>query len=177
MSDKYVFSDRDGVLTKLLENGTRPAWEPREIEYFDFVKESILQLKQRGFKFVIVTNQPDASRGLVPKESIIAVADLVKKDLEPDAYLACYHDGVMQCECRKPRNGLFIQFHSRNEIDLKKSWMIGDRESDIQFGRKSNLNCIQISEERNLDIYTFKDFQTSVNYIIETDQKNRPMPL
>ena len=150
---KAVFLDRDGVVNKaFIENGlpTAPI-SLNELEILPGVKESILRLKKLNYICLLVTNQPDVSRGKIEKKNVIEMNNFLKKEIELDDIFACYHDDKDNCKCRKPKPGMIIQASKKWDIDVRKSFMIGDRWRDIQAGINAGCKTFFIDNNYNED--------------------------
>jgi D-glycero-D-manno-heptose 1,7-bisphosphate phosphatase len=137
---RAVFIDRDGVLIEALKIDNKPKSIKKlnEIKVIKDVKAGIKLLKKK-FKLIIVTNQPDVARKIITKKSVNEINNFLKKKLKIDYVLECFHDVKDKCKCRKPKSGLFIKAKKNWKIDLKKSYMIGDRKIDIIAG--NNAGC------------------------------------
>lgn len=137
---RAVFIDRDGVLINAPKINKKPKSIKKlnEIKIIKGVKTGIKLLKKK-FKLIIVTNQPDVSRKIITKKSVNEINNFLKKKLKIDHILVCFHDDKNKCKCRKPKSGLFIKAKNIWQIDLKKSYMIGDRKIDIEAGK--NAGC------------------------------------
>ena len=150
---KAVFLDRDGVVNKaFIRNGlpTSPI-SLNELEILPGVKESILRLKKLNYICLLVTNQPDVSRGKIEKKNVIEMNNFLKKEIELDDIFACYHDDKDNCKCRKPKPGMIIQASNKWDIDVRKSFMIGDRWRDIQAGINAGCKTFFIDNNYNED--------------------------
>lgn len=141
---KAVFLDRDGVINKTIIKMGKPRapYTLDEFAYVEGVQEAVTLLKEHGFVLVVVTNQPDVARGWVSREQVDLVNDLVMKELKVDALKSCFHTEKDQCQCRKPRPGMLLEAASELDVDLSKSFMVGDRSSDIKAGQA--VGCISI---------------------------------
>ena len=137
---RAVFIDRDGVLIEAPKIGNKPKSIKKlnEIKIIKDVKAGIKLLKKK-FKLIIVTNQPDVARKIITKKSVNEINNFLKNKLKIDYVLECFHDDRDKCKCRKPKTGLFIKAKKNWKIDLKKSYMIGDRKIDIVAG--NNAGC------------------------------------
>ena len=142
--NKVVFFDRDGVLNKsLFENGKPVA--PRKIKNFIInpnSKRVINYLKEMGNIIIVVTNQPDVGNGLVEKKVIFV----------------CFHSQKDNCNCRKPRIGLFEMAHKKYNVDKAKSFIIGDRFSDIEAGFNFKIKTILLGNGYSEIYKTKPDF-------------------
>ena len=143
---KAIFLDRDGVINKtFIKNGlpySPPTFELLEI--LPGVKESILRLKKLNFVCLVVTNQPDVPRGKIEKKAVIKMNNYIKYEIKLDDIFVCYHDDHDNCKCRKPKSGLLLEASKKWDIDLKKSYMIGDRWKDIEAGKRAGCKTIFI---------------------------------
>jgi D-glycero-D-manno-heptose 1,7-bisphosphate phosphatase len=93
---------------------------------------------------IVVTNQPDVARGTQTREGVETLNDRVRNELPVEAVLTCYHDDIDNCDCRKPKPGLLLQAAVRWHINLDKSFMVGDRWSDVKAGQVSGCSTILI---------------------------------
>jgi D-glycero-D-manno-heptose 1,7-bisphosphate phosphatase len=141
-----VFLDRDGVLSvPEFRNGR--SFAPRSLEQFrlyDDAPDSIARLKSAGFALVVVTNQPDVGNGLIERHIVEEMHRRLASALPVDAIEACYHRQDEQCDCRKPQPGMLRRAAIRLRIALARSYMIGDRASDIAAGRAAGCQTIFI---------------------------------
>ena len=96
---------------------------------------------------IIVTNQPDISRGKLSLEDFNKMTKKIFKILQVDDLFFCPHTQEINCGCRKPKIELFNKAIKKYNIDLKKSYMIGDRRSDIEAGEL--IKCKTIFIDRN----------------------------
>ena len=138
---KAIFLDRDGVINKIfIKNGLPSSPDTfDQLEILTGVKESILRLKKLNFLCLVATNQPDVSRGKIDKKIVIEMNNFLKKEIELDDIFVCFHDDKHNCNCRKPKPGLLVQASKKWNVEINKSFMIGDRWRDIQAG--INIGC------------------------------------
>ena len=143
---KAIFLDRDGVINKTFIKNSLPISPPSFdlLEILPGVKESILRLKKLNFVCLVVTNQPDVSRGKIEKKTIIKMNNYLKDEIKLDDIFVCYHDDRDKCKCRKPKPGLLLDASKKWDINLKKSYMIGDRWRDIEAGKSVGCKTIFI---------------------------------
>jgi D-glycero-D-manno-heptose 1,7-bisphosphate phosphatase len=141
-----VFLDRDGVLNRVFERDgvTHPPATPAEFEFLPGVAQAARRLTGGGFALVVVTNQPDVARGTQTRAGVEALNDLVRSALPVLEVLTCYHDGADGCACRKPRPGLLREAAGRWGLDLGRSFMVGDRWSDIAAGRAAGCRTVLV---------------------------------
>ncbi len=144
---RAIFLDRDGVLNRsLLRDGK--AYAPRQLSEFRLLPgaaRAVAQLKKAGYLTVVVTNQPDVGHGLMSRRTLAAMHAQLKRAVPVDAIMACPHRQDAGCRCRKPKPGLINRAIRRFRIDPARSFMIGDRWSDVVAGRAAGLYTIFIS--------------------------------
>jgi len=141
-----VFLDRDGVINRLVkrDGGWHSPLIYGDFSLLDGVETAIRSLAESNFRVVVVTNQPEISRGRLPIVELEKMHhDLLKLSIE--AVLYCPHDSSHLCNCRKPRTGLMLEFLSRQVEPPSHSWMVGDRSSDLIAGRRVGCRTIWIS--------------------------------
>ena len=157
-----VFLDRDGVLNELVLNPAtgeyEPPHSPDDLLLFPDVIESLRILQDAGFEMFLVSNQPDYAKGKTSLETIQAVHTRLDQILKANGihfrdYYYCYHhpNGIVPgysfaCKCRKPKPHFLLKAARDFGIDLKNSWMIGDRDSDIECGKAAGTRTILIEE-------------------------------
>ena len=146
-----VFFDRDGVLNEAVVRAGHP-FPPASIEELRIdgaAETSLQQLRAHGFAIVVVTNQPDVARGAATREQVEAINDRLVAALPVDAVYVCYHDNADECDCRKPKPGMLTAAARDRGIDLTRSYMVGDRWSDVAAGREARCRTVWI--ERGYD--------------------------
>ena len=153
--NKGLFLDRDGVINKLVDN--RPPWKISEIFIYEEIKDIINYSRSLDYIPIVITNQPDAARGDITYDLLNKINSSICKKLNLNNCYICDHpyDGV--CECRKPKPGMILQASKDINIDLNKSYMIGDREKDIEAGRRAGCKTISISESQIAADYKVKN--------------------
>jgi D-glycero-D-manno-heptose 1,7-bisphosphate phosphatase len=172
-----IFLDRDGVLT--IERGY--ICKIDEVELFPYASECINCIHEKGYVAIVITNQSGVARGLFQEEELQALHDRIIKATGVDAIYYCPHyiKGIVSrysisCNCRKPNIGLIERAQKDFEIDLKKSYMVGDRATDIQTGRNAGLRTVLLesgygSGDLNQQIqadYTVKDLKVFIDMIL-----------
>jgi D-glycero-D-manno-heptose 1,7-bisphosphate phosphatase len=176
-----VFLDRDGVICRTFIRNGKP-YAPSKMEDFKLMPNShhsVMLLKQEGFKVIVVTNQPDIGNGIVALEVVESMHQKLRKKSMVDDVILCAHRQDEGCECRKPRPGMLIHAANKHGIDLNKSFMIGDRASDIEAGK--NAGCRTVFIDRHYaeppplnPETTVNSLQKAVAYII-TNNKNKKL--
>jgi len=136
---RAAFLDRDGVINRKPPEGdyvTR--WE--EFHILPGVAEGIAQLKQAGFRVIVVTNQRCVAKGLLSVAELERMHErmcdlLVRGGAAIDGIYYCPHEMEPRCNCRKPAPGMLLEAAREHGIELPASWMIGDSDIDIEAGR------------------------------------------
>lgn len=139
-----MFLDRDGVLNRAIEMEGAPR-APRsvaELEVIPSAVEACAQLRAAGYVLVVVTNQPDVARGTDTRESVDAINREVARQTGVDEFEVCFHDDVDGCDCRKPRPGMLTRAATRLNLDLARSFMVGDRWRDVEAGRAAGCGTV-----------------------------------
>ncbi len=143
---RAVFLDRDGVLNRAVVQDGLP-YPPRgleEVEILPGVPQALAALKAAGFKLLVVTNQPDVARGSTTIQFVEEVNRHLAQSLDIDAFYVCYHDDEDNCACRKPKPGLLQMGAEAWGIDLRSSFMVGDRWRDIEAGAAAGCTTVLV---------------------------------
>jgi len=147
---KAAFLDRDGVINRKAPAGeyiTR--WE--DLEILPGVPEAIILLTQAGYSVLAVSNQRCVAKGLLSLSELESIHERLSKELETKGATItrvyyCPHDDQTPCGCRKPAPGMLLAAASDHGIDLRKSWMIGDSDIDIEAGRNARCKTVKIGD-------------------------------
>jgi len=142
-----VFLDRDGVLN---ETGMRHGvpTPPPGVEHFRLlprVAEACAALAASGLVLVVVTNQPDVSRGTLDPSELDRIHRRLNDLLPLDAIYVCTHDEADGCPCRKPRPGMILKAAADLELDLNRSVCVGDRWRDIDAALHAGVRSVHIA--------------------------------
>jgi D-glycero-D-manno-heptose 1,7-bisphosphate phosphatase len=141
-----VFLDRDGVLNRaLVRDGVpHPPAHLGEFELLAGVPAALKRLAGAGFALVVVTNQPDVARGTQSRECVEELNDRIRALLPVLDVLTCFHDNADGCDCRKPRPGMLLQAARRWALDLRRSFTVGDRWSDVVAGQAAGCRTVLV---------------------------------
>jgi D-glycero-D-manno-heptose 1,7-bisphosphate phosphatase len=139
-----AFLDRDGVLN------VRPPEHDYVRSRGDLVLlpgiESVRRLADNGYALVVVSNQRGIARGLVTWETLFEIEHAVREAIGRSvAFYYCPHDLDEGCDCRKPAPGLLLRASEELDLDLARSVMIGDAETDVAAGRAAGTRSILIA--------------------------------
>lgn len=141
--NRAVFFDRDGIIVKNI-NGVAPK-KSNDLELILEAISVIKKLQRRKYKVVIISNQPDIALGKInenTKEEIQKGFEILlkKKGISANIYYCFHHpQGIVKkysqdCNCRKPKIGMFVQAIDDHKIDPLKSYIVGDRATDVKAG-------------------------------------------
>lgn len=145
--NKAVFFDRDGVLNI----DTINLHKVEDWIWINGAKDAIKFCNDNGYLAIIITNQSGVARGLFTLDDVNKVHNFVQEELKKigahiDAFFVCPHhiEGTVEpynieCECRKPKPGMILQACKDFDIDIKQSYMVGDKERDCDAG--INAGC------------------------------------
>lgn len=160
MSRRAVFLDRDGVINAVtMRDGVSRAPQTlADLRILPGVADAIALIRDAGFLRVVVTNQPDVSRGWQERSVVDAINDELNRALPLDAIFACFHDNHDRCACRKPQPGMLLQAAAEFDIDLSGSFMVGDRTSDVAAGQAAGCRTFYVGPP---DTTTGADFCVS----------------
>lgn len=122
----------------------RPPSTLSELKILPGVPEALDRLKSAGFRLIVVTNQPDVSRGVLSRESVEAIHGMLSARLPLDEIRVCWHDDADRCSCRKPKPGMLLDAAREARLDLASSYMVGDRWRDIDAGRAAGCTTVFI---------------------------------
>lgn len=140
---RAVFLDRDGVINRAVVRDGKP-YPPRSVEELEVlpgVAEALERLQTAGFLLIGVTNQPDVVRGTQRREVVEAINDHLLATLPLAQMFVCYEDGTT-CPRRKPNPGMLLEAAGQFTIDLAASFMVGDRWSDVEAGRRAGCRTV-----------------------------------
>ena len=138
-----VFLDRDGTMMEDCDYCS----DPKDVRIFSGVPEALRSLKSRGFKLIVITNQSGIGRGLMTVEQYRAVEAEVLRQLGNDLIDATYFcpDVPDQpSKRRKPAPGMILQAAVEHDVDLSRSFFIGDKEIDVECGRNAGVRTVRV---------------------------------
>ena len=146
-----VFIDRDDTL--MPDSGY--CSDPKDVRIFPGVPEALHRLKSNGFKLIIITNQSGIGRGLFTMDQYRVVEAEVLRQLGVgliDATYFCPHVPGQQSTHRKPAPGMIVQATSDQQIDLSRSFLIGDKEIDVECAHNAGVRAIRVRTGIQRDI-------------------------
>ena len=175
MPIKTIFLDRDGVINKEVDY----LFKIKDFDFIDGVFDACKVFNKEGFEIIIITNQSGIARNLYSEEDFKILTDWMLDEFNTrnikilDVFY-CPHGKSSNCHCRKPMPGMFLKAKKKYAIDMNKSWMIGDKESDIEAAYSAGVsNTIivrsghKIQELNTKAKYKLDSIQDSKNIILK----------
>ena len=140
-----VFLDRDGTIAEevgYLNHISR-------FRMFPFAADAIRRLNEAGLPVMVVTNQSGVGRGYFPEALVDEVHELMTRQLAAagarlDAIYYCPHTSAEGCESRKPKPGMLERAAREHALDLKRSFVVGDRSADIELAHNAGARGILV---------------------------------
>ena len=134
------FLDRDGVIN--VDHGYVSSIE--EFQFMDDLFDVLRSVSEKGYVLVVVTNQSGIGRGYYTVADFEKLTDwmlqqLVVEGIDVAAVYSCFHSPEEGCDCRKPAPGMLLLAEQELGLDLSASWMIGDKESDMNAAKAAGV--------------------------------------
>jgi D-glycero-D-manno-heptose 1,7-bisphosphate phosphatase len=162
-SRRAVFLDRDGVLNRNVYYADTREWESprseRDLVLAPNAVEALRRLEAGGFLLFVVSNQPSCAKGKTSLEALEAVRRAMERLLAQGGIslaesFYCYHhpEGVVpalsiRCRCRKPSPYFLEVARDRYQLEMSRSWMVGDRDTDIECGIAARVRTVQVEPD------------------------------
>lgn len=152
MQNRAIFLDRDGTLVHARHYPSRPA----DLRLYDHIGPGLCGLQRAGFRLVVVTNQSGLALGYFGEAELQAMHEHLARELARlgvrlDGIYFCPHhprgtipELAIACECRKPRPGMLLRAAAELEIDLQRSWFIGDILDDVEAGNRAGCRTVLV---------------------------------
>ena len=162
--NRAVLVDRDDTLVKDVVYCN----DPEKLQLLPGVPKAIAKLNKAGYIVIVITNQSGIARGLLNENILAAIHDKMIREIEAGGgqitdIFYCPHHPDDCCTCRKPETDLGVAAITKYNINPSASYMIGDHDKDIEFGRRLGLTTYQVSEKRT--------FVTIVDEILTADKR------
>lgn len=161
---KAIFLDRDGVINV----DKAYVYKVEDFEFCEGLFDVLRHFQKLGYLLIIVTNQSGIGRGYYSEKDFQTLSTWMRKELldaniKIDAIYHCPHAPEVNCECRKPKSGMFHSAIEAFDIDVEHSWMIGDKKSDIEAALGAKIeNTILLGEDQN------SGAKYCVNFVLDT---------
>ncbi len=167
---KAIFLDRDGIINNVILKNEKP-FSPRSFKEFDLregIRDVLDSFKKLGFINIIVSNQPDIARGLLERQDLDEMSRVIRENLPVDDIYVCTHDNDDNCHCRKPKPGMLTDAVEKWEIDISKSFLIGDNWKDIDAGKNAGCTTILLDYPYNKKIsadFRIENFESAIKIV------------
>ncbi len=167
--NKAIFWDRDGVLNSVIDRPGLKNVSPQKFENFKLVTgigKVLEDAKLAGYVNIIVTNQPDIARNILSWQELNRMHDFLKAQAPAvEAVCVCPHTSEQNCGCRKPKPGMLLDAAKDYKIELAKSYMVGDKQSDIDAGRNAGVKPILLKTSYNKEVRGYEFAITDLSEI------------
>ncbi|MDQ0229450.1 D-glycero-alpha-D-manno-heptose-1,7-bisphosphate 7-phosphatase [Metabacillus malikii] len=175
--NRAVFLDRDGVVNEVLSNRVKFVNKPEQFYLLEGVGEGIKRLKDAGYYIFVVTNQGGIGLGYMKEAMLHKVHKKMVRLIEEegghvDDIVYCPHKPHEGCVCRKPEPEMINRLAEKYDIQLNKSYMIGDRDVDILAGKKAGTKTIMIGPKAEDADYRFSSLLEAAIWIIAQESIN-----
>jgi histidinol-phosphate phosphatase family protein len=152
---------------------------PEDFELFPNTARAVKRLNESGYKVIIITNQSGVARGYFTEETLARIHrkmlnQLAEGDARIDGIYYCPHHPDDNCDCRKPKPKMVLQAAQEHDIDLQRSFMVGDKPLDIQLGQNVGCRTVLVPSDSDNDgpvlcspDYTAADLYQAVLWIIK----------
>lgn len=142
---KCVFVDKDGTLVYNLDYPSIPT----DKLITDRVIDGLRAIKEKGYKIILVSNQSWIAKNLMSKSEVENIFISVKRQLDEqgvkiDDYIYCPHQISDGCNCKKPKPGMILEMARKHNINLSKSFMVGDMAEDILAGKSAGVRTVLV---------------------------------
>lgn len=163
--NKALFLDRDGVIN----NNKKPVNKPEDFQLYEGVKEALSKAQKNGFEIFVVTNQGGIELGYMTVEQLNKIHEKMIELLKP----YCTIREIKFCPdynkntgCRKPEPKMILELAKKYNINLEESYMIGDRDTDIEAGKRAGCRTAKIGKYNNEADVNGENLYDVVNNII-----------
>lgn len=153
---KVIFLDRDGVIN--IERGEY-TFNIEDFVFVDGLFSALKKLQQNGFEFIVITNQGGISKGIYTHQDVLQLNHLMHEEFKKnqlqllDIYYCPHHSDVEKCICRKPDSLLLEKAIAKYNVDIGKSYFIGDSNRDIEAAKKVGVKGIKANKNSDLNVY------------------------
>lgn len=174
-----VFLDRDGTINE----DVGYLHKPESFKFLINALEGLKKMKEMGYRIIIVTNQPGIGLGYYPEEDFYEVNRVMLKvfsnaGIMVDKIYFCPHSKSERCSCRKPNQAFIERAKEELNLDISRSFMVGDKTSDMEMGRRAGMRTILVEtgfkgedgEYSGEPDYWAKDLLDAANFILKSER-------
>ncbi|MFF5994472.1 HAD family hydrolase [Lysinibacillus sp. KU-BSD001] len=172
---KAIFLDRDGVINEVLTDRVKFVNKPEDLYFLPGVPEAIKKLNKYFDYVFVVTNQGGVGLGFMKESQLqeihqFMIFQLKKQGAIIDEAVYCPHKPRANCECRKPKSKLIIDLAQKYEVDVSRSYMVGDTDTDIIAGKNAGTKGVFLGKSDPLADAVFPSLIDAVDWIIADAQ-------
>jgi D-glycero-D-manno-heptose 1,7-bisphosphate phosphatase len=155
---KAIFLDRDGVINN--EESNYYIFRTEEFFLNEGIAEALKEFQDRGYIFIVITNQGGISKSFYTHEDVRLVHEkmihvLARHNIKlSEIYYCPHHSDNENCLCRKPKSISIEKGLARFNIDPDQSWFIGDRDTDMKAAKKAGLKTIKVEANQDMSFLT-----------------------
>ena len=167
---KALFLDRDGIIN--IDHSY--VYKIEDFEFVEGIFDLVKRFADNGYLIFIITNQSGIGRGYYTEESFTTLTQwmierFIQEGIHVEKVYYCPHSPETKCHCRKPETGMIDEAMKSYDIDLSRSWMIGDKQSDIDLAKNTDIGkSIYIGDKSvNNAIYSFKTILECKQYYLD----------
>ncbi len=173
MKKPAIFLDRDGTLIEEVNFLS----SVEDLRLFPYTAEAVKLLKNSGYLVIVVTNQSGIGRGMYSVDDMHSIHAQIQVELDNaiDAFYFCPHLPDDGCTCRKPGLGMIDSALADFDIDLERSWMVGDKKIDVETGLQGKMSTALVltgygvKHQASLDVsptIIYPDLHTAASDIV-----------
>lgn len=173
MSIKVVFLDRDGVINEEVGYLHRI----KDFKFIPGVMDACRYFQSLGYQLIVVTNQSGIARGLYKEDDFYIINEWMLNEFQKEKInildvFFCPHGPDDDCSCRKPKPGLFLNAKEKYGINMGNSWMLGDKEADIEAASNAGISQTilvrsghKINEKKTKALYTLDSILDACEFL------------
>jgi D-glycero-D-manno-heptose 1,7-bisphosphate phosphatase len=165
MAIKTIFLDRDGVINKEVNY----LYKIKDFEFINGVFDACIFFQTLNYSIIIISNQSGIGRGIYSEDEYLKINkwmlnEFSLKNVSILDTFHCPHVPNSKCSCRKPKPGMFLKAKKKYNIDMSRSWMIGDKETDIESANLAGINnTVLVRSGHKID-----EINTNSKFIIDS---------
>ena len=170
MPKKAIFLDRDGVVNKEVNY----LFKKEDFEFIDGIFDACIYFQNLGYIIIIVTNQSGIARKYYSENDYQTVTKWMLRQFEDNGIeilnvFHCPHGPDSTCDCRKPKPGMFLTAKDKHNVDMEKSWLIGDKEVDVIAANAAGIeNTILVRTGHRID-----ESNSNARFILDSIQQSK----
>lgn len=176
---RAAFLDRDGVINHAPVRNGLP-YTPESVSALKVlpgVVEAINMIRNADYMVIVVTNQPDVGARKKPRQSVEEIHDRLLETMAVNEIRVCYHTDLDRCRCRKPQPGMILDASREHNIDLSRSFLVGDRWRDVDAGKAAGCKTyfIDLGYKESLRAkpdHTVQNLPAAIRHVLRQTQRS-----